>query len=89
MINVLNKIIDFILPNRATMKGVIDELVKRCERSEAENEKNKIRLDELEKKIETDTCYRRDCKYRVNINKLLQSEICSAGENKDSPNAQD
>lgn len=83
MINILNKIVDFILPNRATMKGVIEELIKRCERAEAENVKNEKRIDALEKKIEEDACYRGNCNFRININQLLQSEICSTGENKD------
>lgn len=74
MITIISKFVDWLLPERATRRSIIDELRQEIDRLVERNNKLESRFDDLEQKIAKDSCFRYDCKLRVSINQLLQSK---------------
>ncbi len=80
MITIVGKFVDWLLPERAARRSIIDELRQEVDRLVERNNKLESRLDVLEERIAKDSCFRYDCMLRISINQLLQNQRDTATE---------
>ena len=81
MLEVLNKFLNWLLPERATRRYILDELRTEVTRltEQLSVERQRIesyeeRIKKLEERFEKESCLRFGCKHRLSFNELQASE---------------
>lgn len=66
MIHVVGKFIDWLLPERALRRYVLEEVKDELKRQQTRYDQLEQRLNLLEARYASDCCFRTNCRYRIN-----------------------
>ena len=91
MFEVINKFLNWLLPERATRRYILDELrtevTRLTEQLSAERqriESYEERIKKLEERFEKESCLRFGCKHRLSFNELQASEAGNSATTDDT-----